>query len=379
MIDVLELSKKLIQTGTGAASDRAFCDLLKSALEPCGVKSKTLTKGEKEHTYFSLGSDGPVFVYLGHSDVVPAGDESRWIHPPFSGYSDETTLYGRGAVDMRGSVAAFVVALVSVWEKIKTGLRVVIAIPSDEETTAFGAQMILDDLKQFSLFPSACLVGEPSAISRTGDRIRTGRRGGVTCTITFKGEGGHTAYAHSDSNILHRALDAAQRIKEIKWLKSEHPWSDVSFHFVAVESGSGASNVVPETALLKFNMRFGPVLSREYIIAECEKVLAQDSGYYSIEWSKGAKPYYTKDENFRGIIARSIKNVVGVETLESVDGGTSDGRFFAAEGIPTVEVGTPAKKLHETNESVEIEDLRVLVSVYSEILQNFAGELSSRE
>lgn len=370
--DLIELSRKLIQCASEDGSHRVFCEHLRSVLLPIGASVKVLQAGGKEHTYFCIGSSGPVFTYLGHSDVVPTGDESLWDHPPFSAYFNDTTLFGRGAVDMRASVATFTLSLVDSWSELKDKIRVVIAIPSDEETTSYGANAILDDLEKEKLFPDVCLVGEPSARARTGDRIRIGRRGGVSCTLKFKGKGGHTAYNKSEDNILHTALNAAQKIRSIKWKESSPPWSEVNFHFTYIQSGTGATNVVPESVTMKFNMRFSPVIKRDEVIEACENALSDIKHLCTFEWSKGYLPYFTEELTFKKLINESIKNVCGALAEESVDGGSSDGRFFGARGIPTIEVGTPALKLHETNESVEIEDLKTLRKVYSEILRNFS-------
>ncbi|HMO16767.1 MAG TPA: succinyl-diaminopimelate desuccinylase [Oligoflexia bacterium] len=374
MIDVVELSKQLIQVGSDLESDKLFCELLNEALSSCDFSQKrhSLILDGKEHTYFHLGSTGPIIAYLGHSDVVPVGDESLWCYPPFSGFSNDTTLFGRGAVDMRASVAAFISALYLSWKDVKDHIQVIVAIPSDEETSAFGASEILKDLRDKKLLPEVCLVGEPSALSNTGDKIRIGRRGGLSCTLNFKGEAGHTAYVSTQANILHRVIDIANKIMSINWPNDGHPWPAVSFHIVEFISSSGAFNVVPDNVTLKFNIRFGPGLSRDGIIKQIEEILRPEENNYSVKWSRGSKPYYTTDEKFREVIDNAIISVVGRSPAISVDGGTSDGRFFAAEGIPTIEVGTPAIKLHEINESVEIQDLKLLVEIYSQIIRNFA-------
>lgn len=375
--EVCTLAQQLICCGNDKNSNAAVQKLLMDSIGTCCPQLTSIEAGGTVHALSISGTTGPLLLFVGHSDVVSTGDEALWQHAPFSAQVDSGVLFGRGSVDMRAATAAFCVALKNVWSEVGDSIQVGIAITGDEETKASGAPAIVEHLKANKLSATLCLVGEPSSVASTGDKIRIGRRGSLTCTFLFSGNQGHTAYLGADSNVLHAAVTAANALSEHIWPTDPEPWPAVNFHLTNFSSGTGENGVVPPTAEFRTNIRFGPSLSREQVIKESEaivsKALGDNKASWESSWTVGSKPYFTSNPKIPNFIAESIKKVTGALPEQAVDGGSSDGRFFSASGIPTVEVGTVAKGLHEVNEQLKLSDLDTLVELYTQILRDFAA------
>lgn len=373
-----ELAAKLIQCGNGPDSNERVQQLIASVFPTGLIEEDAFIEANSRHQLLFLGTGPKTLVFVGHSDVVSTGDERLWQHPPFSGEISGGRLFGRGSVDMRAAVAAFALAARDTAAEIATRLRVVLFTAGDEETTCKGAPAAVQRLNERGESLDVCLVGEPSAVAKTGDRIRIGRRGSLSGVIRFSGEQAHVAYVPSESNVVHTAAKAAVALSELKWPRDPAPWPAVSFHVTNIQAGTGESNVVPGALELRCNIRFGPSLDREAVIARCEQTIAQFTSRYSSTWSGGSLPYFTSAAEFPDTVVQALKRIHGVEASRAVDGGTSDGRFFARAGIPTVELGTPAQGLHEVNESLALDDLDLLYSSYCEVLREYASGITSR-
>lgn len=374
--EVITLAQELIRCGDGNDSNKAVQQLLVNSLANCKGNTTVVQAGGTQHSLTLLGSQGPLLAYVGHSDVVSTGDESDWTHPPFAGVIDDGYLYGRGSVDMRAANAAFSLALNEVWSEISDSIRIALIISGDEETKASGTPALLAHLQNQGLQAAVCLVGEPSAKDVTGDRVRIGRRGSITGIFNFKGEQGHTAYRCAETNVLHSAIAAAEQLCAQSWPKDPDPWPEVNFHVTNFSSGTGESGVVPPSASFRINVRFGPSLSRERVIEICEQLVDQsvkaESVNWSTQWREGCKPFFTETGVWTEIVSETVEAITGRKVQQAVDGGTSDGRFVADLGIPTIEVGTPAIGLHAVNERIKIDDLNRLVEIYAAILRKAA-------
>ncbi len=369
--ELVKLASSLIKCGDGSGSNQDVFQILIDYFSDFKPKQVVVDGNGKPNLYLEIGKSGPLLVFVGHSDVVSAGDFSKWNHLPFSGTYDDEYLYGRGSVDMRAAVAAFAVGLKLSAKDILKKIRVGFVVTSDEETTSLGAPAVLDFLAQDKEKISMCLVGEPSSRIKTGDKIRIGRRGGLSGHFVFSGVAGHVAYTRGDSNILNVAIEAANKLLSLKWEEDQLPWPAPNFHVTNFQSGTGENNTVPNKAEFKINIRFGPSISKELVVSRCEEALAE-FGQFEVKWSTGFIPYFTTDEKIIQLVSKSIEQSTGLSPEIAVDGGTSDGRFFSSRGIPTIEVGSPAIGLHELNEAIKINDLENLSMIYRSLIKDIS-------
>ena len=368
--EVVDLTIQMLKCGDNDDSHLALFKLVKDSLSSLSFSSVVIDASGKPNLFLEIGKTGPLLVFLGHSDVVSPGDITKWKYSPFSGVIENEVIYGRGSVDMRSAIAAFCIAVKNTPKDILENYRIGIVLTSDEETSCNGAPAVLKYLEQNNKSINLCVVGEPTAKSQTGDKIKIGRRGGLSGHFKFYGDQGHTAYLSGEVNVLNRSVKVANGLLDIEWPSDLPPWPNINFHITNFCSGIGENNTVPSSAEFKINVRFGPSLSREMVINKCEEIIKKLDNL-EISWSKGAQPYLTKDEKVLKIVSDSIQDVTGVTPEFAVDGGTSDGRFFANSGVSTVEIGVPGIGLHEINESVKTSDLELLVKIYKQLLMNF--------
>ncbi len=312
----------------------------------------------------------PLLLFVGHTDVVPTGDEKLWSHPPFAAQIVGATLFGRGAADMKSSIAAYLTALKQTITNKQININLGLAITSDEEGLAVdGCQHIAAYLQQKNITVDYCLVGEPSSAQQLGDTIRVGRRGSLHARLEIHGKQGHIAYPEKADNPIHKSLRALQALTENTWDNGNEEFPATSMQISNIHAGLGAKNVIPESIIIDINFRFCPTSSIESLKSATQNILAKQGINYTIDWSIGAIPFYSTAGVLRKSVTKAIHNVLGITCTANTAGGTSDGRFFASANTEIIEFGPINATIHQIDEQINIADLHNLHTVYEEILQ----------
>ena len=372
MVDkTLALCCDLISRRSVTPEDQGCQELMISRLEAIGFECTPLPFGKVQNFWAVHGDSGPLFVFAGHTDVVPPGPEAQWSTPPFEPSLVGETLYGRGAADMKGSLAAMVVAceefLVS--NPDHTG-RIGFLITSDEEGPATdGTVRVMEWLQQQGEKIDWCLVGEPSSTSTLGDVIKNGRRGSLNARLIVKGMQGHIAYPHLADNPIHRAAPALSALTHEVWDEGNSFFPPTSMQISNIHGGTGATNVIPGELEIVFNFRFSTELTDVDLRQRTEAILDAHSLEYDIQWSLSGHPFLTHTGELVAAAVDSILSVTGIDTQLSTAGGTSDGRFIAPSGAQVVELGPVNASIHKLNEEVHAPDLPRLTAVYRGIME----------
>lgn len=369
--ETLALCCELIKRASVTPEDQGCQALMSDYLGELGFANEHLRFGEVDNLWSRYGNEGPLLVFAGHTDVVPTGPLEAWTSPPFEPEIRDGLLYGRGTADMKGSIAAFMTATRRVL-KDKPALKGSIAylITSDEEGPAVdGTVRVVETLEARKEKMTWCLVGEPSSTDQLGDIIKNGRRGSLNADLTIKGKQGHIAYPHLARNPIHLGLPALAELTEIVWDEGNDFFPATSFQISNLNSGTGATNVIPGTVSLKFNFRFSTEVTAEQLRERTEAVLRAHGLDFDIVWNLSGKPFLTEPGDLTNAAAESIREVCGYETKLSTSGGTSDGRFIAPTGAQVIELGPLNATIHQLNECVSCEDLDTLSEVYEGIIR----------
>lgn len=371
MSDVLALSCELIRRASVTPEDAGCQDLIAQRLQQAGFSIQHLPYGEVKNLWATHGSGAPVLCFLGHTDVVPTGPREQWTSDPFEPQQRDGRLYGRGAADMKGSVAAMVLALEAFVAKHPNHPgTVALLLTSDEEGDAIdGVRAVAEHFRQIGQPIDACIVGEPSAKERLGDTIRIGRRGSLTGTLTVKGVQGHVAYPQLADNPVHRALPVLATLTARQWDKGNADFPPTSFQIANIAAGTGASNVIPGALQLQFNFRYSPIWTADTLIEEVEKTLREAGLDFNVDWHRSGEPFFTPDGALREHVRAAILEATGLVPKENTAGGTSDGRFIAPLGAQVVEVGPVNVSIHKIDEYVPLDDLERLPALYLGIAQ----------
>jgi succinyl-diaminopimelate desuccinylase len=374
----LSLAQALIQRESVTPDDAGCCDLIAKRIEPLGFKVEFLKFGQVTNLWAVRegGRPGPTLVLAGHTDVVPPGPLQKWTHAPFSAALDQGMLFGRGASDMKSSIAAFVVA---VERFIKANPvfegRLAFLLTSDEEGPAIdGTVQVVRELAHRGELLDYCIIGEPTSTKRLGDMIKNGRRGTLSGTLTIRGKQGHIAYPHQAINPIHRFAPALAELAQIRWDDGNVYFPPTTWQVSNVNSGTGATNVIPGELRALFNFRFGSVSSPEDLKSRLEAVLEKHELDYSIEWTLGGEPYLTEPGTLCETVSKVISKVTGITTELSTTGGTSDGRFIAKHCREVIEFGPVNDTIHQIDERIPMADLEPLASIYE---QSIAGLLKA--
>lgn len=375
MSKTLELTRELIKRPSVTPADADCQKMLAERLETLGFSIEWLPFGEVTNLWARRGTAQPLLCFLGHTDVVPAGSESAWRHPPFQPTIDGDRLYGRGAADMKGGIAAFITALESFLNahpKHRGSLAVLLT--SDEEGEALdGTRRVIEHLTGRSEKIDYCLVGEPSSQVRLGDEIKVGRRGSLTGRVSIYGEQGHVAYPHYACNPLHAAAAALNELIETHWDAGNRYFPPTSFQISNIHAGTGADNVIPGELDLIFNFRYSPMLDREALQEHVEGLLRRHGLNYEIAWRHSGEPFQTSEGELLSAIETATEAVTGTKSVLSTSGGTSDGRFVAPTGAQVIELGLLNNTIHKANENVPISDLDTLAEIYAGTLTRLFG------
>jgi succinyl-diaminopimelate desuccinylase len=365
------LTKELISKQSVTPADDGCQPLLAERLAKLGFNCESLPREEVLNLWATRGTHGPTLVFAGHTDVVPPGPREHWDSDPFVPTERAGFLYGRGAADMKASLAAMVVATESFVANHPhhTG-RIGYLITADEEGPAIhGTRYVVDTLERRGESIDWCVVGEPSSTSTLGDIIKNGRRGSINATLTIKGKQGHVAYPHLADNPMHKAFAALTALSEISWDSGNDYFDPTQLQFSNIHSGTGATNVIPGELVAVFNLRFSTEITADEIQSKCEKVLEATGIDYSLDWQLSGNPFLTEPGDLVDAVRESIMTATGVSAQLSTGGGTSDGRFIASMGSQIIELGPINASIHQRNEHVLLSDIPKLARIYEGIME----------
>ncbi|HBM82165.1 succinyl-diaminopimelate desuccinylase [Haliea sp.] len=367
----LALTCDLIRRQSVTPEDAGCQALMMERLQQLGFTCTRLRFGEVENFWAVRGESGPLLVFAGHTDVVPTGPESGWDSPPFEPTLRDGMLYGRGAADMKGSLAAMLVACEDfVARNPEHSGRIGFLITADEEGPAHnGTVKVIEHLQQQGEHIDWCLVGEPSSSARLGDVVKNGRRGSLGAVLTVRGVQGHIAYPQLADNPIHRALPALHALTCQVWDQGNAYFPATSLQISNIASGTGATNVIPGELQVVFNFRFSTEVTAHDLQRRTENLLRAHKLDYSIDWHLSGEPFLTPAGNLVQAVVDSIRDVTGLETELSTAGGTSDGRFIAPTGAQVVELGPVNATIHKRNECVIAADLPQLARLYLGVLE----------
>lgn len=371
MEKTLELCCELIRRESVTPLDAGCQQLMMTQLQQLGFECTPLPFGEVSNFWAERGADGPILVFAGHTDVVPTGPVDQWNSPPFEPTLRGDTLIGRGTADMKGSLAAMLVACEEfVAQHPDHSGRIGFLITSDEEgPAADGTVKVIDYLQQQGKHIDWCLVGEPSSTDQLGDVIKNGRRGSLGAVLTIRGVQGHIAYPHLADNPIHRALPALHALAAEVWDEGNEFFPPTSMQISNINGGTGATNVIPGELEVQFNFRFSTEVTDAQLRERAEAILRAHELDYSVQWHLSGQPFLTPGGALVEAAAASIRDVTGLDTQLSTAGGTSDGRFIAPTGAQVVELGPINATIHKLNEEVLAPDLPKLAAIYRGILE----------
>lgn len=368
MIDhpVISLTKTLISKASVTPEDAGCQILMKSMLEKLGFNNETMVFEDTTNLWARRGNKKPVFCFAGHTDVVPAGNLTDWHTPPFEPTIKDGMLYGRGAADMKGSLAAMLVATERfVNDYPDHNGSIAYLITSDEEGPFInGTTKVIDTLEARDEKIDYCIVGEPSSTNSIGDIVKNGRRGSISGELIIRGKQGHVAYPDHVINPIHQAMAALAELSNYHWDTGNDYFPATSFQLTNIHSGTGATNVVPGTLTALFNLRYSTELTDEIIVQKVLSILDKHQLDYQIKWTYNGKPFITEPGLLLDAATKAIKQVTGRDTELSTSGGTSDGRFIAPTGADVIELGPCNATIHQINESVKCDDLITLADIY---------------
>lgn len=369
--DTLSLARELIRRPSVTPDDAGCQEILAERLVAAGFSIELMPFGEVSNLWARLGSDPPLVVLAGHTDVVPTGPLSAWRFDPFAATIDDGRLYGRGAVDMKSSLAAFITAIERLTAE-STALRgsIGVLITSDEEGPAVdGTARVVETLAGRGEQIDYCVVGEPSSASVLGDTLRNGRRGSLSGSLKIHGVQGHVAYPETAENPVHRFAPALHELSGMTWDEGNGHFPPTSFQISSVHAGTGdANNVIPGELAVELNLRFGTASTPESLKEKLEAVLRRHSLRYDLDWRLSGMPFLTEEGPLIDAARRAVAETLGVTPALSTAGGTSDGRFIAPVGAQVVELGPLNATIHKINEYIDIEDPDRLSRVYWRIL-----------
>ncbi len=375
----LELTKQLIAEQSVTPNDAQCQTILAKRLKGLGFTIEHLDfedgNGAVKNLWARRGQQKPCLVFAGHTDVVPVGDLDNWANDPFIPTERDGSLYGRGAADMKTSIAAFITAIESfVAEKPEHNGSIALLITSDEEGPATcGTKKVIETLEARDEKIDYCIVGEPSSEKQLGDTIKNGRRGSIGGKLTVIGTQGHIAYPQLADNPIHYCGDVISALTEIEWDSGNQYFPPTSLQISNINGGTGASNVIPATVEVLFNLRFSTETTVETIQSTVEQKLNNLSIRYQLDWSLSGLPFITEQAELVSACSKAIKNVLNIETQLSTGGGTSDGRFIAPTGAQVVELGPVNESIHKVDEHVTLTTPKQLSTIYKEILTNLLG------
>ena len=372
MSETLELLKRLMRLESVTPRDAGCQELLAERLTPLGFIDERLDFVDTQNQWLRRGTQAPLLVFLGHTDVVPTGPLQKWDSPPFEPTIRDGKLYGRGAADMKGGIAAFITAVERfVAEHPEHKGSIAVMMTSDEEGVATnGVVKVVEVLQQRQEKIDWCLVGEPSSDQRIGDVIRVGRRGSLNAKLTVLGIQGHVAYPELAENPIHTFAPALKALTEEVWDQGNAFFPPTRLQVSNINAGTGAENIIPGQLEAQFNLRFCTELDEATIKARTQAILDRFDFEYELQWRLSGNPFLTAQGELIDATHAAIKTICGFETVDDTGGGTSDGRFIAPTGAQVIELGPLNASIHKVNEHIGLDELEILSQIYQQILVN---------
>ncbi|MDA9642515.1 succinyl-diaminopimelate desuccinylase [Nitrosomonadales bacterium] len=366
MSKTLKLTKELISKKSITPSDEGCQDLLISHLELLGFTIEKMPYGKVKNFYARKGTKAPLLVFAGHTDVVPSGPEEKWTSPPFEPTIKGDVLYGRGAADMKASLAAFIVSIEEFLAKNKNHKGSIgLLITSDEEGIAVdGTVKVIEALKNRKEKIDFCIVGEPTCVSKFGDTVKNGRRGSLSAKLNVKGIQGHIAYPELIKNPIHDVAPVIDDLVKTIWDEGNEYFPKTSWQISNINGGTGATNVVPGDVEILFNFRYSSASTAATLKSRFEKILKKHQLEYDINWQHSGEPYLTEKGSLVNIFSDAVKEISGSKPTISTTGGTSDGRFISKLCDQVIEFGPINESIHKINENVNINDIETLKDIY---------------
>lgn len=369
--NLISLVQKLIACPSVTPNDAGCQEILLASLKKMGFFIEELPFADTKNFWAKHGTAAPLLVFLGHTDVVPTGPLDQWKFPPFDPQIENGFIYGRGSADMKGSIAAMLIACERFITKNPNHKgSIAWLITSDEEgSNTHGTPKVVEVLKQRQEKIEWCLVGEPTCHERLGDTLKIGRRGTLHGKLIIHGKQGHIAYPHLADNPIHKPLTALQELVKTQWDQGNDVFQPTSFQISNINAGTGALNVIPANLEVRFNFRYSPAVTFEELQKRVEDLLRKHSLDFSLTWNLAGLPFMTRKGVLVDACSQAIYEVTGVQPTLSTTGGTSDGRFFAPLGCQIAEFGPCNQTIHKINECVSVEDLQSLSVIYQKILE----------
>jgi succinyl-diaminopimelate desuccinylase len=369
--DTLELTRQLIALRSVTPDDAGCQQLLAQRLEQAGFQIEHLRFGEVDNLWARRGNTAPLLCFAGHTDVVPTGPLEQWSSDPFTPAIRNGCLYGRGAADMKASLAAFITAIEAfIAQHPQHKGSIALLITSDEEGPAVnGTVKVVETLKARNETLDYCIVGEPTCVSSLGDTIKNGRRGSLSGYLTVHGVQGHIAYPHLAKNPIHLAAPAIAELAGITWDNGNEYFPPTTWHISNINGGTGATNIIPGAVNLIFNFRFSTASTVESLQAKVHEVLDRHALKYDLKWELSGRPFLTPKADLANAMSTAIAQVTGIEPELSTSGGTSDGRFIADICPQVIEFGPCNATIHKLDEHVAVADIEKLSQIYQKTLE----------
>jgi succinyl-diaminopimelate desuccinylase len=371
MTATLDLAKQLISIPSVTPDDMGCQKIIGERLANIGFEIENLRFGEVDNLWARYGTQGPLFVFAGHTDVVPTGPVEQWSSDPFTPTISGDVMTARGTADMKSSIAAMVCACEQLLaDKPALNGSIAFLITSDEEGPATdGTIKVIEHLERKNEKIDWCLVGEPSSTETVGDVIKNGRRGSISGDLSIHGIQGHIAYPQLAKNPIHLFAGALHDLCDEKWDNGNEHFPPTSFQISNINGGTGATNVIPGELKVQFNLRFSTEITEQQIKQRIETILNSHQLDYTLDWSLSGHPFLTADGRLVDAARQAIKSVCGIDSELSTAGGTSDGRFIAPTGAQVVELGPVNASIHKIDENININELDRLTEIYLEILK----------
>ena len=378
-MSALELAQSLIKIKSISPKDGGCFELIEAELSPLGFQIERIPELNCETLLAKYGDSGKVFCYLGHTDVVPSGPEEEWTSHPFEANVIDGELIGRGAADMKGSVAAFVQSVKNFLSDNSTpNFQIWIMLTSNEEGEPADGKIntLMDSLTKQNQFIDYCLVGEASSSDNVGDVLRVGRRGSLSGRLKLIGKQGHVAYPQKVLSPILEVGPIINELNQVIWDEGNEQFDSTSFQISNIDSGTGATNVVPGHLNMLFNFRFSPESSQESLKERFIQILEKSKCSFEIDWTLNAQPYLTKKTELLSIIQSALKMINGKEAIIDNGGGTSDGRWVSPSGSEVIELGPRNQTIHKIDEKISLADLALLQEIYQQILVETNNQVS---
>jgi succinyl-diaminopimelate desuccinylase len=370
--DVIHLAQQLITRRSVTPDDAGCLDLIVEHLQPLNFHIEKISRNGVDNLWARRGTAAPLICFAGHTDVVPTGPLDQWTSDPFTPTVRDGVLYGRGAADMKSSLAAFVIAITDFVKQHPTHPgSIALLLTSDEEGPALdGTIRVCEALAARGEHIDFCVVGEPTAVLRLGDTIKNGRRGSLSGVLRVRGIQGHVAYPHLGENPVHKAAPALAELAQTHWDDGNEYFPPTTWQISNIHAGTGVDNVIPGQVEIRFNFRFATASTVDSLKHRVHTILDQHRLNYELQWTQGAKPYLTAKGTLVAAAAQAIKSVTGIDTELSTTGGTSDGRFIADHCPQVVELGPTNASIHKIDEGIRLDELEALPRIYQRILEN---------